>query len=147
MKKLAFGSRWFTWWPRGSALVCLASLASSAAHQDPVARDDARRGRPAGDRALGRAPGERRSRRQGRGRDAAWFTVGVDNAAAKNEISAAAELAERLAGMPANAPGRAKLQADYQARSAPAKIVLGDAARPWTGAVQLLLAGTAGTRR
>ena len=48
-----------------------------------------------------------------------------------------------LQGMRANAPGRAQLQADYQARSAPAKIVLGDAAHPWTGAVQLLLAGTA----
>jgi len=74
-----------------------------------------------------------------------WFTVGVNNAAAYNELTAAADIAERLKIMPADGPGRAQLKADYQARSAPAKIVLGDAAHPWTGAVQLLLAGAANT--
>jgi len=74
-----------------------------------------------------------------------WFTVGVNSAAAYNELTAAEEIADRLKRMSANAPGRARLQADYQARSAPAKIVLGDAAHPWTGAVQLLLAGAANT--
>jgi hypothetical protein len=68
-----------------------------------------------------------------------WFTVGVDNAAALNEISAAQAISERLARLPANAPGRARLQANYQQRSAPAKITLGDAAHPWTEAVQLLV--------
>jgi hypothetical protein len=74
-----------------------------------------------------------------------WFTVGVNNAAAYNEISAAGEIADRLKRMSANAPGRAQLQADYRARLAPARIVLGDAAHPWAGAVQLLLAGAANT--
>lgn len=40
------------------------------------------------------------------------------------------EIVDRLKRMGANAQGRAQLQADHQARSASAKIVLGDAAHP-----------------
>jgi hypothetical protein len=76
-----------------------------------------------------------------------WFTVGVDNAAASNELSAAEDLAARLAHIPAKAPNRARLQADYDRRSRPATITLGDAAHPWTEAVQLLVRDAQGGER
>jgi hypothetical protein len=68
-----------------------------------------------------------------------WFTVRVNNAAASNELASAAAIAQRLKLMPADAPARKQLQQDYDQRSAPAKITLGDAAHPWTEAVQLLV--------
>jgi hypothetical protein len=76
-----------------------------------------------------------------------WFTVGVNNAAASNELSAAEDLAARLAHIPSKAPSRARLQADYDRRSRPSTITLGDAAHPWTEAVQLLVRDAQGGER
>jgi hypothetical protein len=76
-----------------------------------------------------------------------WFTVGVNNAAAVNEISAAQALATRLAHIAKDAPDRRRLQADYDRRSRPATIALGDAAHPWTAAVQLLVRDAQGVER
>ncbi len=67
-----------------------------------------------------------------------WFTVRVNNAAASNELASAAAIAQRLKLMPAGAPARKQLQQDYDQRSAPAAITLGDSSHPWIGAVQLL---------
>src|ERR1017187_9074700 len=67
-----------------------------------------------------------------------WFTVRVNNAAASNELASAAAIAQRLKLMPAGAPARKQLQQDYDQRSAPATITLGDSAHPWISAVQLL---------
>ena len=64
-----------------------------------------------------------------------WFTVGVNNAAASNELSAAEDMATRLAHLSPTAPNRARLQADFDLRSRPATITLGSAAHPWTAAV------------
>jgi hypothetical protein len=76
-----------------------------------------------------------------------WFTFTVDNAAAQNELSAAQAIAERLIHMSPTAPGRARLEADYQKRATPAKITLGDAAHPWIEAVQLLVRDAQGAER
>jgi len=76
-----------------------------------------------------------------------WFTFTVDNAAAQNELSAAQAIAERLIHMSPTAPGRARLEADYQRRATPAKITLGDAAHPWIEAVQLLVRDAQGAER
>ena len=73
-----------------------------------------------------------------------WFTVRVNNAAASNELASAAAIAQRLKLMPANAPARKQLQQDYDRRSAPAAITLGDSAHPWIGAVQLLSGSSPG---
>jgi hypothetical protein len=76
-----------------------------------------------------------------------WFTVGVNNAAAINELSAAQALATRLEHIAKDAPDRRRLQADYDRRSRPATIALGDAAHPWTAAVQLLVRDAQGVER
>ncbi|SPE39689.1 exported hypothetical protein [Candidatus Sulfopaludibacter sp. SbA3] len=76
-----------------------------------------------------------------------WFTVGINNAAAINELSAAQALATRLAHIAKDAPDRRRLQTDYDRRSRPATIALGDAARPWTEAVQLLMRDAQGGER
>ena len=76
-----------------------------------------------------------------------WFTVAVNNAAALNELSAAGALATRLAHVAPDAPDRRRLQSDYDHRSRPAAITLGDAAHPWTDAVQLLTRDAQGGER
>jgi hypothetical protein len=75
-----------------------------------------------------------------------WFTVGTANGAAANEIAASRVLAARLARLPADDPDRERLRADYERRKAPAEIALGDAAHPWTDAVQLQLVDDQGAQ-
>jgi hypothetical protein len=75
-----------------------------------------------------------------------WLTVGVDNAAAADEIAAARVLSERLTRLPANDPGRERLRAARDRRAAPANITLGDAAHPWTAAIQFVARDGQGER-
>jgi hypothetical protein len=76
-----------------------------------------------------------------------WLMVGVNNAAAANEIAAARAILERLGRMPAKAPATRRLLEDWALRADPAKITLGDAAHPWTAAVQLLVRDGQGGER
>jgi hypothetical protein len=75
-----------------------------------------------------------------------WFSVGVDNAAAINEVAAAGALSDRLGRLTEDAAKGIvspqeldRVKAAYERRRAPAKINLGDAARPWTTAVQFFV--------
>jgi len=78
---------------------------------------------------------------------AVWFTVGISNAAAADEIASSRVLAERLSNMSDEEPGRAQLQAHYSQRSVPTKIVIGSPDHPWTDAIQLLVRDKQGAER
>jgi hypothetical protein len=83
-----------------------------------------------------------------------WFTVNANNTAAINELAAAPVLAAKLAALTEDvAQGKAspreleRLRAVYEQRRAPATIRLGDAARPWTAAVQFLVRDEKGSEQ
>jgi hypothetical protein len=74
-----------------------------------------------------------------------WLTVNASNAAAINELAAAGALSERLARLSQDVTKgialpeeRDRVKSAYEKRLSPAKITLGDAAHPWTDAVQFL---------
>jgi hypothetical protein len=75
-----------------------------------------------------------------------WFSVSVANAAAVNELAASRVLARKLARLATEAVQQQartqelpRVYADYAQRQAPAAITLGDAAKPWTTAMQFVV--------
>src|SRR5581483_2357465 len=75
-----------------------------------------------------------------------WLTVGIDNAAAVDEVAAAKVLQQRLSHLPAEDPARRRLSSDADARSSPARIAIGDPGHPWTSAVQFRIFDARGER-
>jgi hypothetical protein len=77
---------------------------------------------------------------------AVWFSVNVANAAAMNDLGGTRVLAGKITHLTFDvAQGKAppeelqRATADYQKRTAPSTITLGDASHPWTDAVQFLV--------
>lgn len=75
-----------------------------------------------------------------------WFQLNAANTAAMNDVAGTKVLGAKLARLPGEvALGKApvselqRVYADYQKRTAPSAITLGDVSHPWTGAVQFVV--------
>ncbi len=75
-----------------------------------------------------------------------WFDLEAANEAAMNDVAGTQQLAQKIARLQAAAAqGHARPEllkqamADYQKRTAPSTITLGDASHPWRDAVQFLV--------